>query len=262
MKSIGDRLLFSTVRLEDYTNNSFSVGTGFFYYAYNKLFLVTNKHVIDGVIKGRFSMLKSTTDNNEWKPILGDTIQVNFEKKNFIGHPDEKIDVAVANVSPLLNALKEKGVEPFWMHISPNLIPAEKDTEIFFTPAEEIYFVGYPNGLWDDINNLPIIRKGITATPYYINFKDEKKFLIDASVFPGSSGSPVFIYYKGTFSDKFGKIYEGNKLYFIGIISKTYLHYSESINSQNINSQMIDLGEVFKAETIEETISYYLELHK
>lgn len=262
MKSIGDRLLFSTVRLEDYTNNSFSVGTGFFYYAHNKLFLVTNKHVIDGVIKGRFSMLKSTTYNNEWKPILGDTIHVNFEKKNFIGHPDEKIDVAVANVSPLLNALKEKGVEPFWMHISPNLVPTEKDTEIFFTPAEEIYFVGYPNGLWDDINNLPIIRKGITATPYYINFKDEKKFLIDASVFPGSSGSPVFIYYKGTFSDKFGKIYEGNKLYFIGIISKTYLHYSESINSQNINSQMIDLGEVFKAETIEETISYYLELHK
>ena len=261
MECIGDNLLFTTVRMEESYGEKAGVGTGFFYHHEDKLFLVTNKHVVQGVKNGSFLMLKSSKDDY-WKPILGRGLEISFCDSDFVGHPDPEIDIAVANISPAINVLKKKGTTPFWMHINRELIPTQEELENFFSPAEEIYFVGYPNGLWDDVKILPIIRKGITATPYYVDFKNKKKFLIDASVFPGSSGSPVFVYYKGSYSDKFGNNYQGNKLRFLGVISKTYLQYSESINSGNINSQMIDLGEVYKAETVQETIDYFIETNK
>lgn len=261
MECIGDSLLFTTVRMEEIYGERAGVGTGFFYYYEDRLFLVTNKHVIEGVKNGSFLMLKSNPNSPEWKPILGQGIEVSFNEEDFVGHPDPEVDIAVANVSPAINSLKKRGLHPFWMHINQELIPLEEELEQFFTPVEEIYFVGYPNGIWDDKNLLPIIRKGITATPYYVDFKNKKKFLIDASVFPGSSGSPVFVYNRGSYTDKFGKIYEGNRLRFLGVVSQTYLQYSESVNSNNINSQMIDLGEVYKANTVQETIEYYIKLN-
>ena len=57
--------------------------------------------------------------------------------------------------------------------------------------------VGYPNGLWDTKNDLPIIRRGITATPAFRDYCGRDEFLIDAACFPGSSGSPVFILNQG-----------------------------------------------------------------
>ena len=260
MDFLGNNLLFVTVRLEELHGDKAGVGTGFFYHHDGMLFVVTNKHVVEKVEDGSFLMLKSS--HRKWEPILGRGVELSFSEKDFIGHPDPEIDIAVANISTAINYLKEKGNSPFWMHIDSSLIPDEEEIENFFSPVEEVYFVGYPNGIWDESNLLPIIRKGITATPYYVDFKNKKKFLIDASVFPGSSGSPVFIYYKGSYSDKYGNSYVGNKIKFIGVISKTYIHYSESINSNNIHSQMIDLGEVYKANTVQETIEHYIKITK
>ena len=41
---------------------------------------------------------------------------------------------------------------------------------------------------------MPILRRGTTATPIALNFEGRPEFLIDAAVYPGSSGSPVFVY--------------------------------------------------------------------
>lgn len=51
--------------------------------------------------------------------------------------------------------------------------------------------VGYPDGIWDEFNNQPIVRRGITATHPKNDFNGKGEFLIDAVCFPGSSGSPV-----------------------------------------------------------------------
>jgi hypothetical protein len=259
MNCLGEKLLFTTVRLEQKFGEKAGVGTGFFYFSNDRLFLVTNKHVVDGVTDGNFLMLKGEEKDNQWKPLIGKGIELCFSEDDFIGHPDPKIDIAVANATPAINALKKNGIEPFWMHITKDLIPTEEETEQFFNPAEEVYFVGYPKGIWDNINILPIIRKGITATPYYIDFMGEKKFLIDASVFPGSSGSPVFIYNNASYSDKYGNIINSPRIRFLGVISKTYLHH-ECIDDNTVATQMIDLGIVYKSVTVQENIEYYLKM--
>ena len=62
--------------------------------------------------------------------------------------------------------------------------------------------IGYPGGLWDNVNNQPIFRKGILATSPSKNFGGRREFLIDMPVYWGSSGSPVLLFSEGAFLDR------------------------------------------------------------
>jgi hypothetical protein len=104
----------------------------------------------------------------------------------------------------------------FYRTFGNQLIPTDEIKETLDV-VEDIMMIGYPNGLWDAVNNMPIIRKGITATDPKLNYNGKKEFLIDAACFPGSSGSPIIICNKG-YSDKQGKMYAGVKLLFLGIL--------------------------------------------
>jgi hypothetical protein len=74
-----------------------------------------------------------------------------------------------------------------------------------------VTFIGYPNGIWDSKNLLPVVMRGTTASPIEVDFEGTPRFLIDASVFGGSSGSPVFILNQGTYSMKDGGVAVGSR---------------------------------------------------
>jgi len=78
--------------------------------------------------------------------------------------------------------------------------------------------IGYPNGLWDELHNLPIIRKGITATHPGLRLNGKPEFLIDAACFPGSSGSPVFLANIGGYISGRAHILGGNRIYLLGTL--------------------------------------------
>ncbi len=67
-----------------------------------------------------------------------------------------------------------------------------------FDAVEDIYLVGYLRGIFDTINNLPLVRQGITASSVKELFEGNNLFMIDSACFPGSSGSPVIWYKEGT----------------------------------------------------------------
>lgn len=270
MASLAEELMHTTVRLEGQKTQGTSVGTGFFFLHDLRLFLVTNKHVIEGVVSGNFVVLKGEIKGNTKKPILGQGLRFPFNAKNFIEHPDPNVDVAVMNVSELFSEAEQNGDILFWKTLTESHFPTQEQIDKFISPIEEVVFIGYPSGIWDTKNILPIVRKGITATPYYVDFDGQKKFLIDASVFPGSSGSPVFIYYAGGYPDKEGNLYVGNRVHFLGIIAQVYKRLEQgririvSIPTQQLPiaevDQMIDLGIVFKAETIKESVEHYVKV--
>ena len=226
--------------------------------------------MVDGVIQGHFVVLKGEIDGNKKSPVLGQGYSIPFNATNFIGHPDPNIDVTAMNVSSLIGDLENNGSTVFWKNITNELLPTEEQYEKFVGPMEDIVFVGYPSGIWDAHNILPVARKGMTATPCYIDFEGEKKFLVDASVFPGSSGSPVFIYYAGGHSDRQGNMYMGNRIHFVGIMAKVFQRVeqgdlkvvdipTEQKAVAEIN-QMIDLGIVYKAETVLECCEHYIQV--
>lgn len=135
--------------------------------------------------------------------------------------------------------------------------------------VELVTFIGYPNGVWDSKNLLPIARRGTTASSIEVDFEGTPRFLIDASVFGGSSGSPVFILNNGSWAAKDGGLVAGTRFHFVGVIAavffRTHLNniiavpIPTQVQPMAQQQEMIDLGIVFKARTVVETIEAFLK---
>ena len=270
VSSIAEQLYYTTIRVETIDASGVSgIGTSFIFdYKLedkNYLFLVTNKHVI----LGAKSALLTFTRKDEGKPLLGSGYRLNITsfEDMWHGHPKANVDVTIAPFFPIVEHAKKAGVDIFYRSIGSELVPSE-DALKKIDAIEDLVFIGYPIGIWDAKNLLPVVRKAITASPIAIDFQGEPQFLIDASIFPGSSGSPVFLYNPGMFAEKSGGTVVGTRLYFLGIIASVF--FQKDVNEIRIRSiptvdvpvvisrQMIDLGIVFKASTIIETIEIFL----
>lgn len=219
-----EKLCFSTVRIE--TNNSAGnscSGTGFFFNLTidGKIvpLIVTNKHVVRGMSKGRFILTERGKDDIPmYKQHFPISIDDGFEKY-WIMHPDPLIDICAMPINPIIEmAYKQFNKSFFFIPFDNSLIPSKEQLgEIDI--AEDIIMIGYPNGLWDSINNMPIVRRGIMATNITLDHNGKREFVIDAACFPGSSGSPVILFNKGGYTDKQGNLNWGSgRLMLLGIL--------------------------------------------
>ncbi len=178
------------------------------------------------------------------------------------------MDLTLINLSPTLNKIHKEGIKIFIKTIPLESIPPKEKVDDL-DALENVLFIGYPNGIYDSKNLFPIIRRGITATPIYSDYEGKSLFLIDASVFPGSSGSPVFVYDKGSFKTRDGTTHIGDRIYFCGLISAVFFQNEEGkiefkdiptkLTPVIIKSEKIDLGVVIKSEKIKELLDLYLE---
>jgi hypothetical protein len=109
MQALSEQLLFTTTRLEGTTANGSSIGTGFFFWYKERLFLITNKHVVENIHSGHFSMLRSQIINGKEEPIIGTNVTISFNESSFIGHPDQNIDIAAMNISNVINQMVGSG---------------------------------------------------------------------------------------------------------------------------------------------------------
>ena len=117
--------------------------------------------------------------------------------KNFLS--DCKQDLCAVWLNPLFTNLKQKNIGEL------DIVSLDYDDTDQYQdhpyPLEEreipvtsqVTMVGYPSGLWDSKNNYPIVRQGNIATPPNVDFNGKEEFLIDIALYPGSSGSPVFL---------------------------------------------------------------------
>ncbi len=80
--------------------------------------------------------------------------------------------------------------------------------------------IGCPRGISDEVNNLPIVRRGITATSLSKLYNGKPEFMVDMACFPGSSGSPIFLYNRNGFFDRKQNSYMmgTTRLKFVGVL--------------------------------------------
>ncbi len=237
-------LLFTTAPIwVDKGKGKTSSGTGFFYSiplsgepSRHAIFLVTNFHIVSGGQRAVFEMARY--DEKLGQP--NGSIKIEISQQFLTAFCNEKDDLAAIPIAPFLNQLEEQKVPVFFKSIEAEIIPSEEAWESF-SAIEEITFIGYPSGLYDAENYSPIVRRGITATPIWNNFQGRTTFLIDAGVFPGSSGSPVFVFNQGPYA--LGKdIVVGKRLYFVGAITGAF-----SGKSDIQDKFFLGLGAVVKA---------------
>ncbi|RKU11949.1 hypothetical protein C6502_06865 [Candidatus Poribacteria bacterium] len=228
-------------------NGTSSVGTGFFYRAplndgMNRsiTLLISNKHVF-GNSKGRLivSLNRRKEDNT---PEFGNIVtfdQVGFED-GYFAHPNPEIDLACLNVSGIAR------VGAFYKYLNDTLLkPIDYDK---VAPGSDVIFVGYPENRYDVINNLPLIRKGSIASMPNVDFNGKGQVVIDAQIFPGSSGSPVFVAWDNWYS-------------LLGVVSQAMIRHSQlqtlPANMLPVGvKQMLGLGIVIKQKHIRELIDY------
>ena len=126
------------------------------------------------------------------------------------------------------------------------MIPSQAQLEEL-NAAEDILMVGYPNGLWDAKNNYPLMRRGITASHPGVDFDVNGigTCVVDVACFPGSSGSPVFVYNNGTIIDKSGNVSIASRIFFLGVLYAGPVYQTDgNIVIKEIPTANIPLAEV------------------
>ncbi len=181
------------------------------------LVLVTNKHVLHDAKS--FSIFLTKKDiNNQPINIPPEKITMTNFNGYLVDHPDPNVDLCVYLINPILNYWGSQDKFYYYGKMGFEMIPSEDELNDIVA-VEDIVMVGYPNGIWDEINNQPIIRKGITSTDPSINWNNRPLFLIDAACFPGSSGSPVFLYNPLGYQAKNGPFKLGESRFkFLGVL--------------------------------------------
>ncbi len=199
-----------------------SSGTGFFFTfklgpSKTLPVLITNKHVIEGVIEADLFVHTGTQKDGKLIP-ASESFHItldNFESR-WIKHPG-RADLCAMPFQPIVDLAQLQGKTIFKIDLSEDLIPSDVALEQLVA-LEDVIMVGYPIGLSDTINNYPLLRKGTTASHPAVNFNGDSIGAIDIAAFPGSSGSPVFIFNEGSYPIPSG-IALGSRAIFLGILS-------------------------------------------
>ena len=260
--TLDEQLIHTTIRVVAiFADKSIGKGTGFFFNF--KIgddtipAIVTNKHVVENCTG--ISLTFNIDVNGEYVPGNKETLNIKSSDL-IISHPEKDVDLCAVLIGPILN---NSGNKYYFKCFSQENILSQEYIHNSISNIEDITLIGYPDGIVDTYNNLPVVRRGITATSIKYDFDNKKEFLIDSAIFPGSSGSPVFIYNQGSYSIG-NTLYAGDRMLLVGIVYALCQHCIDgelkavqipSLNKIVSRSAMPNnLGLVIKAERILELI--------
>jgi len=154
--------------------------------------------VLDGYDFAEFFL--NTGHNSKDRP-TGILVKVDLSPWRVVSHPDEGTDLCAILTGDVVNRIISDGNALGCVHLDEQMIPKDEDWQ-FFDAIEDVVMVGCPNGLADEVNHLPIFRRGITASALSKQYNGLQQFVVDMACFPGSSGSPIFLLDRNGYTDR------------------------------------------------------------
>lgn len=251
-------------------------GTGFLLFrnvgvAKGQVYLITNRHLLppEGTKKEiQIRVVVRLADGSARieeisVPIVGDdgkylpTVRL---------HRDAATDVAAINIG--LAALGSKfnilieAVKTGKYLSTDMLLPTSKMITQAIGVGSPVYVLGYPAAIFDPRNVTPVLRVGVISTDPQegFNFNEELRrtmnfpehmdgFLLDANIYPGSSGSLVVSAPPSCGCNQ-GQL---QQTYILGIISGSIPIFDASLHSYS----RIGLGMVYSADTIRDVLDSF-----
>jgi V8-like Glu-specific endopeptidase len=203
--------------VEDKNHNPVFLGTGFLLSYKGYLYVVTAKHVVDGLYKNYkdddITFFLNTKEGG------GQIIKMDWivRRSNAKWIFSKRYDVAIMPFVAM-NNIDYKSIPENFLVTSEDLIE-----------LQDVFYISYQPGIESPGKITPIVRSGSVSI-----INEDGGFVLDAFVFPGNSGSPVFIK-PNIFDDEKAKT-ESCKL--IGIVG-AYLPYQDVAISAQTNRPRI-----------------------
>jgi len=244
-------------------------GSGFFYFVYGPddgkqegphwvsiqhIYVVTGKHVVQpkrlkDITEFRYALRVSSGDHVDWHVMKLDRTE--------LGHrlhicQKEQVDVAVVDVSDRITAetmafLTERAHILAFNGLSSLQFPGRSVLQA--QPGDDVIVIGYPKGIFDTFNKLPILKTGLLNTPIGMHFNGLDAFLLDFRYYDGSSGSLIISRPTHIAYDKEGRL-EGSataQYLFLGV-------YQGEEVWNDVSPESADLGLGWYYYNVEEAI--------
>lgn len=218
-------MLYSTVKLTTYASGvELGTGTGFFFRVdcapdLHAVIMVTNKHVMEGADEVVMHLHVGQGDFNDGPS--GEVLRylVRMTPMPVTNHPDDDVDLCYFSMVDAIKKSQQVGKPLYIVALCEDDIPAADEWQ-YFDAIEEVTMIGCPRGIFDEKNNIPIARRGITATPLSKLYNGKPEFMVDMACFPGSSGSPVFVYDRIGYLDRKTNIFQmgSQRVKFVGVL--------------------------------------------
>ena len=219
------------------------------------IFLVTNRHVIEGVDKLQARLNRPMGSESK---IYNVPLTTPDGSTLWTLHPDSNCDVAVIPIS--IQLLEDDGIEFRWFAGDKQLnLTQAKEIEV--SEGDGVFVLGFPLGIAGQERNFTIVRQGMLARVRDWLEGISRTILIDASIFPGNSGGPVItkpesVAIRGTKNNSRAQL--------IGMVS-SYLPYDDiAVSPQTGKPRVIfqensGLANVVPIDVIQETIEIAAE---
>jgi len=255
-------------------------GTGFLLFhamgiTKGQVFLVTNRHVLPPEGKQQDIKVRVVVRDRDGAarleavsvPVVGSdgkylrTVRL---------HPDPDTDVAAINIAPaafgsrfqlLIDAVTTGKYLDTAM-----LMSSERIRAAGLGMGTPVYVIGFPAALFDPRNVSPILRLGLIATDPAegFTFNDDLRrvqqypehvdgFLIDANIYPGSSGSLVVLAPESMAKGERDPKSPEWRPAILGIVAGSIPMFDASLRAY----ERIGLGIVYSADTIQEVINSF-----
>jgi hypothetical protein len=166
--------------------------SGFFFQRGDRLYLVTNRHVLidrpSGHLPDRLEIeLHADADSLTHAAVLSVLLYCDGQaiwRQGFDGAGE--IDVATIELdrSAMPSAVLFRAFTP--EHLQHRLEEVKVGTPLLI--------VGFPLGFHDTLHHLPVVRQAVIASSFGVRFQGQGYFLTDARTHRGTSGAPVVMH--------------------------------------------------------------------
>jgi S1-C subfamily serine protease len=163
--------------------------TGFFFARDDKLFLITNRHVVlDEASDHRPNWLKIELHVDPENVAVTTQFAIPLYRGT---EPVWRQGVDSAGTVDVVALQLERAALPNKLLLQPftsdHLVEQLDEIEV----GTRVLVVGFPLGFHDTLHHLPVVRQAVIASAFGIRFQGQGYFLTDAQMHRGTSGAPV-----------------------------------------------------------------------